>query len=111
MWPTITDKVTARSTAQWGFYASMLVCIVTVLFSLLGVLLSRWALVDAALFGIAAWHIRRMSRSWSVIALILYLFEIEATLIVLYALVSGVRGTISYHRYSKTSETSSLPAA
>jgi hypothetical protein len=38
--------------------------------------LTGWSLVDAALFAVIGWRIGRLSRTWTVIGLALYLLEI-----------------------------------
>ena len=131
MWPKIKDKDGARKVAKWGFHASWIISAITtfqILFdysspSLVSYPMTYWGFVDVALFGLAAFMIRRMSRGWAVFALVLYFAEIEwavrfgrieasiiATLIIIYAFVNGVRGTFAYHRFLKT-EQSSLPSS
>ena len=114
MWPRINDKAGAKSVAQWGFVASLLQFVLIAFGGLIG----RYygGLFDAALFLVAAIFIRRMSRAWSVFALVLYLTEMGLairnsqnainleTLLVLYGFANGIRGTFAYHQFLKTAQ-------
>ncbi len=75
-----------------------------------------WALVDAAIFGIIAWGIYRMSRVAAVAGLVGYSLEkiyMQATLgskvgsglfvavIIILAFINAVRGTFAYHRMKR----------
>jgi hypothetical protein len=78
------------------------------------------AFVDAGFFAIAGWRIWRLSRTWAVLALAMFILEsvyalavhplpavflIRVTLAMV--LIGGVRGAFAYHRFrSKESLTS-----
>jgi hypothetical protein len=69
------------------------------------------ALLDAVLFGVVAWRVWVGSRAWAIAGLVLYCFEIIwsvvthppgvgiLTIIILLALINGVRGTFGLHKY------------
>lgn len=73
-------------------------------------------LLDIILFAFVAIGVWRLSKIWSVIGLVLYLFEVDwnlshgrtgsivVTLLILYAFINGVRGTFAYHRLSRIGE-------
>lgn len=77
--------------------------------------LDAWAFVDAAVFAFAGWRIWKMSRTWAVVALALYVCEsvvrlagspkpasgLVMTVIFVLALIAGVRGTFAHHRLAK----------
>ena len=74
---------------------------------------SVWSLLDAALFAVVAWRVWHGSRAWAVTGLALYSLEVIygvithppgvgiLTFIVLLALINGVRGTFSLHKYEE----------
>jgi len=72
------------------------------------------ALIDAGLFALVAWRIHKMSRTWAIIGLVLYLLDgVERlinspsgaigviTIIIVLAFIGGIRGTFAFHRYNK----------
>jgi hypothetical protein len=75
---------------------------------------SPWALLDAGLFGIAAWRIYKMSRAWALLGMLGFVAErvyalyawrtASAGLIVgvfiLFAFINGVRGTFAHYKLS-----------
>jgi hypothetical protein len=77
--------------------------------------MDAWAFVDAGIFGIAGWRIWRLSRTWAVLALALFIFEslyaftvhpLPAVFLIrvtfTLVLLSSVRGTFAYHRFRGT---------
>ena len=70
-----------------------------------------WSLLDAALFGVVAWRVWCGSRAWAIAGLSLYLLEIGfslatrgsgigvLTVIIILALINGVRGTFELHKH------------
>ena len=70
-------------------------------------------MLDAALFAVIGWRIRRMSRAWSIVGLCLYLMEAVVslgtrdagvgvlTIVFVLAYINGLRGVFAYHRYMK----------
>jgi hypothetical protein len=80
-----------------------------------------WALVDAAIFGLIAWGIYRMSRVAAIAGLIFYIAEriamhiilgrsyvsaIFVTALFLFAFINAVRGTFAYHRLQNAEKSS-----
>jgi hypothetical protein len=117
-WPTIYNIDTARSAAFCGSYAAFFVSCVSAAVASLSAFhvldwVDSWSFVDAGLFAVLGFLIRRMSRVAAASALALYLLERvyaahlvgwTTTAVVLAApvftlFVSGVRGTIAHHRY------------
>jgi hypothetical protein len=79
------------------------------------------AFLDAGIFAIAGWRIWRLSRTWAVLALTIFILEgvyavavhplpavflIRVTLTLV--LISGVRGTFAYHRFRSKESLASL---
>lgn len=116
-WPEIMDEESALDASHkaggWaGFIGAFTALLATISLvtgtTLMGI--EGGALFDAALFGIVAWRVWNGSRPWAVAGLTLYLFEIGwnlthhggfgiLTVIVVLALVNGVRGTFALHNY------------
>ena len=69
------------------------------------------SLLDAALFGVVAWRVWNGSRPWAIAGLSLYCLETAVnvathppgvgilTILILIALINGVRGTFKLHEY------------
>jgi hypothetical protein len=128
--PTIVTLSDAQSTGRQGAWAA---CFIAGIMSLaaLASFFGRlpedfprdgWALIDAAIFGLIAWGIYRMSRVAAVAGLVLYIIEriamhialgkshisgIFVTVLFLFAFINAVRGTFAYHRM-RNAEKSSL---
>lgn len=117
-WPEITDEESARSAAHMaGGWAAAVTGLTTLLVVINMLSSSRIlgigpsALLDAALFGIVAWRVWNGSRPWAIAGLSLYALEIAwnvvhnppgigiLTIIILLALINGVRGTFRLHAY------------
>jgi hypothetical protein len=119
-WPEIIDEDSARSAAHTaGGWAAAVAGLTTLLaiisifssVSLLGI--NAYSLVDAALFGVVAWRVWCGSRGWAIAGLALYGLEVVyavvthppgvgiLTIIVLLALINGVRGTFALHKYTQ----------
>jgi hypothetical protein len=116
LWPK-TDSITvAISVARQGAIACFVVAAITGVLALVSISsrqqiigLNGWSLIDAALFAIAGLRILRLSRTWSIVGLVLYLAEagfrlsqgqfsgIVVMIILIIALINGVRGTFAYH--------------
>jgi len=120
-WPEIRDTSTAKD-AVWGAVGvSVFIAGVDALLAILSLVYSKpifgldgWALVDAGLFAIVAWRIHKMSRTWAIIGLVLYLLEIGErlvdhpngaigiiTIFFILAFMGGIRGAFAFHRYNK----------
>jgi hypothetical protein len=122
IWPNITDAVSARFAAKQGMGAALFCSGTTLAFVYLahqGVAmvqgLNETALVDAAVFAVLGFAILRMSRVAAAAALVLYIIErfamwrsvtgvggasIPMMAVILLCFISGVRGTLAYHRYN-----------
>jgi hypothetical protein len=123
-WPSVETKSGAKEAAHQGAGAAVFVAAVTALFSILAMFgvqilagFSPTALFDAAVFGVAAWRIYRMSRAWAVVGLLGFVAErgyalyahgfnvgvgIIVGVVILFAFINGVRGTFAFHKLSKT---------
>ena len=115
-WPDIHDTDTARRVARQAFWAAIVVVVLTVVLAGLAAFgtsvagITPAAFVDAAMFGLVAVGIWRMSRIAAVAGLVL--FGIEKLLMVqtmkpgnlivavalLFAFANGVRATVAYHK-------------
>ncbi len=119
--PQIATLSDAQKVGRQGTWAACFVAGLTALVAvaaLSGILppgfpISGWALVDAALFGVIAWGIYRMSRVAAVAGLVVYILEriymqsalgakagagIVVTILIILAFINAVRGTFAYHR-------------
>ena len=119
LWPKIVDIETSRSAANVGFWAAIFVCISTTIVTTVALgakeineilHLDAWAYLDAALFGVIAWRVKRFSRAFAVLGVALYVLEITYTLNqgakigwmtipILLMFISGARGVFGYHRF------------
>jgi hypothetical protein len=119
-WPEIIDEDSARSAAHvaggWaaavaGFTTLLAIISMAADTSIMGN--GPWSLLDAALFGVVAWRVWCGSRAWAIAGLVLYLLEIGLslatrgsgigilTILVVLALINGVRGTFELHKYAE----------
>ena len=111
LWPEIQDATTARQAARQSMWAAFACSGITALSAFLannGFVgdAPQLAVLRAALFGMLAIGIGRLSRSAAVLALLIFLVErtqnsgpIAFTVILLVCFVNGVRGTVAFHRY------------
>ena len=81
-WPKITNIADAAKASDQGFWAAVLVAGITTVIATITVFAGReiaainpYAYIDAALFALIAWRIRRRSRAFAVVGLVLFLFE------------------------------------
>ena len=119
-WPEIIDEDSARDAAHMaGGWAGVVAGITTLLAvisiagggSFMGIGAS--SLIDAALFGVVAWRTWCGSRAFAVAGLSLYALEVLynvvthpsgigiLTVIVMLALINGVRGTFGLHKFEE----------
>ena len=121
LWPKPDSITAAISAAKQGAIACFVVAAITGIIALVSISsrqqiigLNGWSLIDAALFAIAGLRILRLSRTWSIVGLVLYLAEagfrlsqgqfsgIVVMIILIIALINGVRGTFAYrHLYEE----------
>ena len=123
LWPAITDQASAIEASKAGFWAAVVVATVTAIFATVALVtqkeiasITAWAYVDAALFSIIAWRIRRYSRFFAVAGALLFICEkimlaqtegargLPLAVIILLMFISGARGVFGYHRYSKNEQ-------
>ncbi len=119
-WPEIMDEDSARDAAHMAGGWAGVVAGITTLFAVISIVsgirvmgMSAFSLVDAALFAVVAWQIWRGSRVFAVAGLSLYGLEVLysvvshppgigiLTIVILLALINGVRGTFSLHKYEQ----------
>src|SRR5215813_8041762 len=80
-WPSIQDEQTARKVARQAFWAAIVVVVITSAFAALALAgttlggISATAFVDAAIFGLVAIGIWRMSRTAAVAGLVVFSLE------------------------------------
>jgi hypothetical protein len=128
-WPEIIDEDSARDAAHkaggWAAAVAGITALLAVISltgsSLFGI--TPLSLVDAALFGVVAWRVWYGSRAWAVAGLSLYSLEVLfsvinhppgvgiLTIIVLLALINGVRGTFALHKYMEMNQQQAMSAA
>jgi hypothetical protein len=120
IWPPVDNIESAKQAARQGFWASLVIIGITIIFILLSLSGNKildvdlWALTDAAIFALIAFGISRFSRSAAVAGLIVYLLEkiyiwishgilgnIIIVIILTLAFVNSIRGTFAYHRLLK----------
>lgn len=120
LWPKIVDAETARGAVNQGFWAAVLVAATTTVFATIALVLQKdvasinaWAYLDAIIFGVIAWRIRRFSRAFAVGGVALFVIEkslmiadshgpvawLLLALILLLMFINGARGTFAYHGF------------
>lgn len=122
-WPAIDSIKRAREVAQQGFWAAVVVAVITSIVAIiaiatggtLGLPVSAWSFIDVGIFVAIAIGIRRMSRIAAVLGLVvyvgnqLYIWSVTGPrttgmIVVVFltlAFIHGVRGTFAYHSYRK----------
>jgi hypothetical protein len=127
-WPGIVDEDSARSAAHvaggWAYVVGGLTALLTVISiasstSIMG--MSPWSFLDAALFGVVGWRVWNGSRPWAIAGLVLYCLEVAMnviehppgvsilSIIILLALINGVRGTFALHKYVEMNKPQAQP--
>jgi hypothetical protein len=119
-WPEIIDEDSARDAAHMAGGWAGVIAGITTLFAFISIVsgtsilgINAFSLVDAALFGVVAWQTWRGSRAFAVTGLSLYGLEVlysvmkhppgigVLTVIIMLALINGVRGTFGLHKYEE----------
>lgn len=119
-WPEIIDEDSARDAAHMAGGWAGVVAGLTTLFAVISIVsgirvmgINAFSLVDAVLFAVVAWQTWRGSRAFAVAGLSLYGLEVLysvathppgigiLTIIILLALINGVRGTFGLHKYEQ----------
>ncbi|UHQ20298.1 hypothetical protein LVB87_03815 [Lysobacter sp. KIS68-7] len=119
-WPKIDDLESAINAERLGSWAAFAVAAITVVFTTIVVYageeiggIGPYAYVDAVMFAVIGWRIRRHSRGFAVAGLALWIvekgYQIAMTdaaksgaimgILLLLMFISGVRGTFAYHRF------------
>src|SRR5271168_1749907 len=82
-WPTIEDESSAETAVKPAVGVSGFIAALTGIFAILSIVyhepifgLNGFSLLDSLLFVLVAWRIKKMSRTWAVIGLLLYLIEV-----------------------------------
>lgn len=121
LWPKVDTIAGAISAAKQGATVCFLAAAITGIIALVSLAnqteiagINGWSLLDASLFAIAGWRTMRLSRAWSITALALYLTEAGAKvyqgafggvvimIILITALINGIRGAFAYHALCTT---------
>lgn len=128
-WPRITGLPSAIGASDQGFWAAIVVASITAIFATIALLaqveiatINASAYVDAVLFGVTAWRIKRRSKFFAVFGLCLFIIEkayqfsqpqaaasgaiMAVVLLILF--INGVRGTFAYHRFSRPGESAPM---
>lgn len=129
IWPSVADMSDATRASDQAFWAAIVVAGITAAFATFALTtgsvigsIDASAYIDAALFAIIAWRIKRRSRAWSVVGLALYLAEkifqiaenpaassgIVMALVIMLLLVGGVRGNFAIYKLNQAQK-QSLP--
>jgi hypothetical protein len=120
-WPTFGNVADAMQASNGAFWAAVFCAVVTALFAtisifthagVIGVTASSY--VDAVLFALVAWRIRRRSKVFAIIGLALFVLEkvyqyttqplstvgfgVVVAIALLFLFINGVRGNFAYHR-------------
>jgi hypothetical protein len=121
-WPKIGNLADAIEASDRGFWAAVVVASITAVFATIALItksdvasINAYAYVDAVLFGIIAWRIKRRSKFFAVAGLCLFLIEkffqfyltpelasfgIFMAIIITLLFIGGIRGTFAFHRLS-----------
>jgi hypothetical protein len=123
-WPKVADRKGAAEAAHTSAGICYFVAIVTACASVISVVsghrilgIDGWGLVDAALFALFGWRIWKLSTVFAVLALLLYCAELAwrladgggspaslITVLFIWGLVHGIRGTFAYKRLSEPAQ-------
>jgi hypothetical protein len=129
-WPRIDDEGSAEGATKPAVGASAFVAAVTGLLATLSIVyrrplfgLSGGSLVDALPFIVIAWRIKKMSKTWAVLGLLIYLLEVGFNLATskngsiglvgiafILTYIGAIRGTFAFHRYRRMSNPADPPA-
>jgi hypothetical protein len=130
-WPRIEDENSAEAATKPAVGASGFFAVVTGLLATLSLVyrrpvygLSGGSIIDALVFLLIAWRINKMSRTWAILGLMIYLAEVAfsllenpntaiglLTIIFVLAYVAAIRGTFAYNRYHQTDATTQSPSS
>jgi hypothetical protein len=130
-WSKIDNVADAIEASNLGFWAAVFVAVVTTIFATVTLVLKKdiaginpLAYIDAVLFAIIAWRIRRRSRAFAVIGLCLFVLEkvvqfstqpqlvsfaLFMAVVITLLFINGVRGTFAFHKLSAKEQQSDPP--
>jgi len=109
-YPTITDEVSAKKAASFGYWAAAFIAGINLVMIFLGAV-SQSALFDALVMIVIGFFIYKMSRVAAVAGLLYAIFDliykvymgqspaIAIKLFFILYFISGVRGTFAYRNY------------
>ncbi|PMQ02745.1 hypothetical protein DyAD56_22990 [Dyella sp. AD56] len=130
-WPSFGNMADAEQAANQGFWAAVFVAAVATLFATISAFSSHnvmgidpFAYVDAVVFAVIAWRIRRRSRAFAIAGLVLFTVEkifqfttqplalvgILMAIVLFVCFINAVRGTFAYHRMLVASAQEPAPA-
>ncbi len=127
-WPTFGNVADAVQASNGAFWAAVFCAAVTAIFATIsafthvGVIgVSASSYVDAVLFALVAWRIRRRSKAFAIIGLALFVlekvyqyttqplstlgFSLVVAIALLFLFINGVRGNFAYHRFINANAT------
>lgn len=119
VWPSISDKDSARRAIDYGFGWYIFSAAITAIIGFSSLAVGHdiagydgWSLVDAALLALIAWRLWKNSRAWAVMGLayesinVLYKLSEHQTkfgimpILIYLAAISSVRGAFAFHKYN-----------
>lgn len=119
-WKEISDKDSAEDATKAGVGISYFIAGLTGLLAVLSIVyhqpilgVNAWSLVDSGLFVLIGWRISKMSRTWAVIGICLYVLEAISsvgsrgggigviTIVFILAYINALRATFAYPRYAE----------
>jgi hypothetical protein len=130
-WPTIEDPSSAEQATKAAVGVSGFVAALTALLAVLSIFYHKpifgidgWGLIDAVIFALIAWRISKLSRTWAVVGLLMYLLEVGyklatnptgalgvLTIIFILTYINAIRGVFAYRRYRKAENNPLAPPA
>lgn len=131
-WPSFGNIADTEQAANMGFWAAVFVAGVTTLIASVSVFfrhqvmgIDPLAFVDAVMFAVIAWRIRRRSRAFAIAGLVLFTIEkifqfatqplaltgIFMAVVLFVCFINAVRGTFAYHRMLAASAQEQAPAS
>lgn len=120
-WPSVADLPSATKASDAAFWAAVFVALLTAAIATFALVtktaiasVDASAYVDAAIFGVVAWRIRRRSRAWAITGLVLFLVEkffqisqdpsassgIVMALLFVLLFIGGIRGNFAIYKFN-----------
>jgi hypothetical protein len=132
-WPTLETPADAIKASNGAFWGAIFVASVTAVFATIALYtkvsiatIDASAYIDAGLFVVIAWRIRRRSRAFAVVGLVLFIIEkvllfisapqastsgIFMSVLILLLFINGVRGNFALHRLAKQKQSAMVAEA